>query len=218
MIGPNASAAYRTKREELLAAELELRHAVERVAEMRRQLPQDNFVGDYTFLDLDGAQVKLSELFTDPQRTLVVYHYMFGKAQTSACPMCSMWLDGFDAVAPHLERRLDFAVVAAATPDELKSIATKRGWKNMRLLSAGDSTFKRDFDSETEDGSQESAISVFRHGDGGNIVHTYTGHPQLSDEHWRGIDLLSPVWNVFDLTPEGRGDWFPSLDYDEASG
>ena len=25
---------------------------------------------------------------------------------------------------------------------------------------------------------------------------------------------LSPVWNIFDLTPEGRGDWNPKLEYD----
>ena len=31
---------------------------------------------------------------------------------------------------------------------------------------------------------------------------------------FRGIDLLSPVWNLLDLTPEGRGDWEPSLAYD----
>jgi predicted dithiol-disulfide oxidoreductase (DUF899 family) len=30
----------------------------------------------------------------------------------------------------------------------------------------------------------------------------------------RGLDLLSPVWNIFALTPEGRGDWNAKLDYD----
>ncbi len=29
----------------------------------------------------------------------------------------------------------------------------------------------------------------------------------------RGIDLLAPVWHLLDLTPRGRGDWYPSLDY-----
>ena len=31
----------------------------------------------------------------------------------------------------------------------------------------------------------------------------------MGDEKGRGLDLLSPVWHFFDLTPEGRGDWFP---------
>jgi predicted dithiol-disulfide oxidoreductase (DUF899 family) len=29
----------------------------------------------------------------------------------------------------------------------------------------------------------------------------------------RGIDLLSPVWHLLDLTPQGRRDWFAQLDY-----
>jgi predicted dithiol-disulfide oxidoreductase (DUF899 family) len=29
----------------------------------------------------------------------------------------------------------------------------------------------------------------------------------------RGIDLLCPVWNVLDLTPAGRGNWYAALDY-----
>jgi predicted dithiol-disulfide oxidoreductase (DUF899 family) len=29
----------------------------------------------------------------------------------------------------------------------------------------------------------------------------------------RGIDLLAPVWNFMDLTPQGRGEWYASLAY-----
>jgi predicted dithiol-disulfide oxidoreductase (DUF899 family) len=29
----------------------------------------------------------------------------------------------------------------------------------------------------------------------------------------RGIDLLAPIWHFLDLTPEGRGNWYTSLDY-----
>ena len=37
----------------------------------------------------------------------------------------------------------------------------------------------------------------------------------MTPEHFRGMDLLSPVWNFLDLTPAGRGDWFPGLSYGE---
>jgi predicted dithiol-disulfide oxidoreductase (DUF899 family) len=37
--------------------------------------------------------------FTAPDRPLILYHFMFGKRQVEPCPMCSMWIDGFDAVA-----------------------------------------------------------------------------------------------------------------------
>jgi predicted dithiol-disulfide oxidoreductase (DUF899 family) len=28
----------------------------------------------------------------------------------------------------------------------------------------------------------------------------------------RGIDQLTPVWNLFDLLPSGRGDWYPNYE------
>jgi hypothetical protein len=41
-----------------------------------------------------------------------------------------------------------------------------------------------------------------------------TSHPRLAgDTGERGVDLLSPVWHLPDLTPAGRGDWYASLDY-----
>jgi predicted dithiol-disulfide oxidoreductase (DUF899 family) len=33
------------------------------------------------------------------------------------------------------------------------------------------------------------------------------------DINERGIDLLSPIWGVLDLTQKGRGDWYAGLDY-----
>ena len=32
------------------------------------------------------------ELFTAPDRDLIIYHFMFGKAQTEPCPLCMMWI------------------------------------------------------------------------------------------------------------------------------
>ena len=44
---------------------------------------------------------------------------MYGKAQTSPCPMCTLWIDGFNGVAHHLAQNVDFVVVAAADPAAL---------------------------------------------------------------------------------------------------
>ena len=46
-------------------------------------------------------------------------------------------------------------------PASLRAHARSHGWHNLRLVSAGDSTFKYDFRSEDEEGHQDSAISVF---------------------------------------------------------
>ena len=132
--------------------------------------------------------------------------------------MCTMWIDGYDAVAPHVTQIVDFCVVAAAEPDALRSWADGRGWRHIRLLSAGDSSFKYDHGSEDPDGGQDSAISVFQLGDDGAVRHFYTGTPRMAEDIYeRGIDLLTPVWNLFDLTPAGRPDWYPSLSYDAAA-
>src|SRR5678815_2228238 len=94
----NESAEYIAKRDELRLAEIELMRQRERVAELRRQLPRGAVVQDYIFeegpksLDAGDAptrQVHLSELFTSPDRPVVIYHFMFGKKNTKPCPMCT---------------------------------------------------------------------------------------------------------------------------------
>src|SRR6478752_3231274 len=85
---PNESDEYLAKREELRLAEIELMRQRERVADLRRSLPPGAIVQDYTFdegpRNLDSGDspirnVRLSELFTGPNRSLIVYHFMYGK-------------------------------------------------------------------------------------------------------------------------------------------
>jgi predicted dithiol-disulfide oxidoreductase (DUF899 family) len=219
----NESTEYLAKREELRHAEIELMRQRERVAQLRRALPPGATIPDYEFLEgpasLDDGdepvrKTRLSELFTAPDRALVIYHFMFGKKQTTACPMCTAWIDAFNGVAHHLAQNVDFAVVAAADPSTLRAHARNRDWNKLRLLSAGESTFKYDLGSEDREGAQDSTVSVFTRGSEGVLRHFYSGHPWLADEiKERGIDELNPVWNILDLTPQGRGKFYASLDY-----
>ena len=219
----NESDDYLAKREELRLAELELMRQRERVADLRRRLPQGAAIQDYAFEEgppnLDAGDtptraVRLSELFTMPDRALVIYHLMYGKKQTKPCPMCTAWIDGFNGVAGHLAQNINFAIVAAADPQVLRAHARARGWKNLRLVSAGSSTFKYDLGSEDRDGKQDSEISVFTRASDGAVRHFYSAHPRMgSDVRERGIDLLSPIWNMLDLTPQGRGDFYTKLEY-----
>ena len=220
---PNESAEYLASREELRQAEIELMRQRERVAELRRRLPKGVTVQDYEFLEgpaslADGdepvTRVRLSDLFTAPDRSLVIYHLMFGKKQTKPCPMCTAWLDAFNGVAHHLAQNVDLAIVAAADPSPLRAHARNRGWDKLRLLSAGESTFKSDLGSEDRDGGQDSTISVFTRENDGTVRHFYSCHPWLdADIKERGIDELNPIWNILDLTPQGRGTFYTSLDY-----
>lgn len=217
------STDYTAARDRLQEAEITLMRHRERVAGLRRRLPAGPVVEDYAFLegptelaagDSPVREIRLSELFTGDDRSLVIYHLMYGKQKTTPCPMCTMWIDGLNGVVRHLARNVDFAVVAAAEPAALRAYARDRGWSNVRLLSAGKNTFKYDLNSEDTDGVQDSTVSVFTRDSDGAIRHHYTTHPRMSPElDQRGIDLLNPVWHVLDLTPQGRGEWYAGLDY-----
>ena len=219
----NESAEYLAKREQLRLAEIELMRQRERVAELRRHLPPGPALEDYKFIegpagldsgDTPARTVRLSELFTAVGRPLVIYHLMYGKRQTKPCPMCTAWIDGINGVAQHIAQKVDLAIVAAADPAALRAHARARGCNRLRLLSAGDSSFKYDFGSEDRQGNQDSTISVFTRDNQGAVRHFYTAHPWMSPEiKERGIDLMSPIWHILDLTPQGRGDWYTKLEY-----
>jgi predicted dithiol-disulfide oxidoreductase (DUF899 family) len=219
----NESAEYLAKREELRLAEIELRNQREKVAALRRQLPGGAILKDYEFVEgpasLDAGdaptrRVKLSELFTAPDRTLVIYQFMFGKKQKKPCPMCTAWLDSWNGVAHHLAQNIDVAVVAAADLPALRAHGRARGWNKLRLLSAAEGTFKYDLGSEDREGAQDSTISVLTRDGNGTLRHFYSVHPKLDDDtDTRGIDEYNPIWNILDLTPHGRREFDASLAY-----
>ena len=220
---PNESDDYLAKREELRLAEIELMRQRERVAELRRRLPPGAPVPDYVFeegpasLDAGDAparKVRLSELFVLPDRALVIYHLMYGKKQIKPCPMCTAWIDGFNGVAHHLAQNMNLAIVAAAETPALRAHARARGWKKLRLLSAGANTLKYDLGSENHEGLQDSTVSVFTRTADGAVRHFYSAHPRMAEDILeRGIDLLTPIWSILDLTPQGRGNWYTKLKY-----
>ena len=220
----NESSEYLAKREELRLAEIELMRQRERVAELRRNLPEGAVLRGLCNLkrvhasSTPGMRLRAPSASAnsspEPNRSLVIYHFMFGKKQTKACPMCTAWLDGANGVAHHLAQNLDFAVVAAADLPTLRAYARERGWDKLRLLSAANNTFKYDLGSEDREGNQDSTVSVFTRDAKGTVRHFYSAHPRMApDIQERGIDLLTPIWHFMDLTPQGRGSWYASLAY-----
>lgn len=207
---PNESPDYRAARDALLSAELALRAKVEEVAALRRTLPAGGAVTTaYRFEDTTGA-VGLADLFGDKD-TLALYSFMYAD---SPCPMCTSMLDGLNGQARHIGQQVAFAVVAAADPRTLADFAAGRGWTDLRLVSAAGTTYQRDYHGETADGGQVPMMNVFQRR-GARIDHFWGSEGFFADidGHPRHIDQLWPLWQVFDLTPGGRGtDWYPSLD------
>lgn len=207
---PNESAEYRAAREELTKAEHELTRAIEAVAAQRRALPEGGTVPrDYAFVDGPETTVRLSELF-GPHESLLLYSFMFGPNDDRPCPMCTSLIDGYDG-ASDLTERVAFAVVAAAPIARLEAYGRERSWTNVRLLSSAGTTYNRDYAGEDETGQQNSTMNVFTKRDG-TIRHFYGTEktPTADGEDDRHLDLTWSLWNLLDLTPEGRGTtWRP---------
>jgi predicted dithiol-disulfide oxidoreductase (DUF899 family) len=222
---PGESKAYRAARNGLLKAELELRRRMEAVAALRRKLPAGGPVPeDYEFeegaADIDDTEtvrrVRLSELF-QRDASLVVYSYMYGPAMAKACPMCTSMLDALDRTVPHAGQRINVVVVAKSPIQRIRAIARERGWRNLRLLSSAGNSYNRDYRGENEKGAQLPTLNVFTR-KGGRIHHAYCTEllfaPSDPGQNGRHVDVIWPLWNLFDYTPEGRGtDWYPKLAY-----
>jgi len=236
-----AAADYLAARRDLLAEEIELRRHMERVAEMRRALPQGPVLDqDYVFekVQVDGRSetVRLSELFTNGSDSLVVYCYMFPRhtADTRAgaetgelaslpvsqqpCPSCTGLLDQLDGAVPHFEAGGgNFAVAANAPPEHLAAVARDRGWRHLTLLSSLGNGFKKAFHAEDPDGQQEPMPLVFQRGAAGAIRLFWTSDLVWADsdpgQHHSASGTIEPFWNMFDLTPGGRPDFDEQLQY-----
>jgi len=238
---PGESASYRVARDRLLEQEIELRRAMESVAETRRHLPPGGLVPeDYVFEgagpDGGSAKVRLSELFASSKDSLVIYNFMFPrfpqdtrpglkggttarlKLEEGPCPSCTALLDQLDGATDHVGQRVNFVVIAKAPLPRLLAFAQERGWRRLRLLSAAGNNFKRDYHAETAEGFQLPMLNVFRR-DGGEIRHFWSSEmlnaPADPGQDPRHAGTIEPLWNIFDLTPEGPGsDWEEQLSYD----
>jgi len=218
---PNETREYREARNELLLSERELRRQIERVAAQRRALPLGGAAkDDYVFDEVVAGnlrQVKLSELF-GAHNTLGIYSFMYSPRDGARpCPMCTSMLDGLDGQVKHITQNTALAIVARAPIDRVMAFARERGWRDLRLVSSLNNTFNSDYFGETANGDQITMFNVFTRRDG-KVFHTWSSELRLlpadPGQDGRHIDSIWPLWNVLDMTPEGRGaNWRPKLEY-----
>jgi predicted dithiol-disulfide oxidoreductase (DUF899 family) len=216
---PNEGSDYREARDSLLKAEIELRQQIERVAAMRRGLPSGGTLKqDYEFDEIgpQGQQrkVRLSDLFEGSKDSLFIYSLMYGPKTEHPCVMCSSIVDGLNGNAWHIRDRINFVVVARSPIERIMEFAGPRGWNRVRLLSSANNTYNADYFGEDAAGDQYPMANVFVRNDG-SINHFWGTEMLYNDvdgQQPRHMDLMWPLWNVFDTTPEGRGThWYPSL-------
>jgi predicted dithiol-disulfide oxidoreductase (DUF899 family) len=240
IVFPGESSEYRAARNRLLEREIELRALMEDVAAARRQLPPGGVVPDNYIFEGAGANgaatdVRMSELFTPGRDSLAIYSFMYPRdpgddspgpatGQTALlplhegpCPSCTALIDQLDGAAEHASQRVNLAVVAKAPLPRILAFAEERRWRRLRFLSSAGNTYNRDYQAETSEGAQRPMLTVF-HRDGGAIRHFWSSElfyaPVDPGQDPRHVGTLEPLWNLFDLTPEGRPrDWCEQLSY-----
>ncbi|RVJ56763.1 DUF899 domain-containing protein [Sinorhizobium meliloti] len=233
---PNESSNYRNARDKLLQREAALRREMEAVAAEIRALPPGGVVPeDYEFDHIDGkgrpAKVRLSELFRPGTDVLILYHYMFPRhrgdkrpkpssgpmaelpIEDGPCPSCTALLDNWEGAVPHVEGLgANIAAVAKAPIEQVAAFAAHRGWRNLKLLSAANNSFKRDYHGEDAEGQQLPILTVFHKGADGLIRLSWASEllflPADPGQDPRHLGTVEPMWTLLDLTPGGR----PSTD------
>jgi predicted dithiol-disulfide oxidoreductase (DUF899 family) len=237
---PGESAEYRAARDRLLEQEIELRRMMEAVAAARRELPPGGVVPeDYVFqgtaADGTATDVRLSELFAPGKDSLMIYSFMFPRdpgddrpgpdsgptallpLAERPCPSCVALLDQLDGTIEHLSQHAAFVAVAKAPLPRILTFATERGWRRLRLLSSGANRYNHDYFGETAEGHQRPLLNVF-HRDGETIRHFWGSElfsaPTDPGQDPRHVGTIEPLFNLLDLTREGRpSDWDEQLSY-----
>jgi predicted dithiol-disulfide oxidoreductase (DUF899 family) len=133
------------------------------------------------------------------------------------CPSCTALLDQLEGAAEHVSQRVNLAVVGKAPLRRILAFAGERGWRRLRLLSSARTTYNRDYFAETAEGHQRPMLNVF-HRDGETIRHFWGPElfcaPTEPGQDPRHVGTIEPLWNLYDLTPAGRGtDWDEQLSY-----
>ncbi len=221
---PGESAEYRAARDRLLEQEIELRRAMEAVADARRGLPPGGVVPEDYVFDGEHGDVKLSELFAPDKDSLIIYSFMFPRdpgddrpgPRDGPCPSCVSFLDQLDGAAEHAAQNVNLAVVAKAPVGRVLAFARERGWRRLRLVSSANNSYNGDYHGETEQGAQRPILNVF-HRNSATIRHFWASElfyaPSEPGQDPRHVGTLEPLWNLFDLTPEGRPAWDEQLSY-----
>ena len=133
------------------------------------------------------------------------------------CVSCTSILDGLDGESEHVNQRVNFVVVAKSPIERIDTLAHERGWSGLRLLSSANNDYNRQYQGEDAKGNQLPSLNVFVKRNG-RIHHFYHSEllfaPSDRGQDGRHVDLIWPLWNLFDVTPDGRGtSWYPRLRY-----
>ncbi|HEY1794839.1 MAG TPA: thioredoxin family protein [Stellaceae bacterium] len=201
-----------TARKRLLEREKEFTKRRDELSAERRSLPWVRIDKPYEF-DSERGKLSLGDLFGSKSQ-LMVKHFMFGPEWSTGCIGCSLEIDHYDGVIPHLAQRdVAFVVVSRAPLEKLLAFKKRMGW-HIDWVSSFGSDFNYDFHvsftpEEVARGTgcynyvtrpiidELSGRSVFYKDEDGAIYHTYSSFGR------GGEDMLG-IYRLLDIVPKGR--------------
>ncbi len=214
---------WQTERDQLLEEEKELTRRGDDLARKRRELPWVPVEKDYRFETAGGTKA-LGDLF-DGRSQLLVYHFMFGPAWETGCPVCSSIADTLAPQVAHLQARDTTLLLASRAPlEKLLAFKERMGW-GIDWASSGGGDFNRDLgflytaeelkpflEGEIPATVQQNArmcgtdvVGYVSEGPGlsvyavsnGIVYRTYVTTA-------RGLELAMAYYGLLDRTPQGR--------------
>ena len=94
----------------------------------------------------------------------------------------------------------NIAAVAKAPIERVAAFAAHRGWRNLKLLSAANSSFKRDYHGEDDKGQQVPILTVFHKGPDGDAA----------ELGFRAVVRAIGAWTGSPASGHGRADVDPA--------
>jgi predicted dithiol-disulfide oxidoreductase (DUF899 family) len=186
-------------KEEMVAALTAVRDAQQRLDELRKQQPPEDF-SEHKLKSWDGGEVALAELFGE-KRDLLAVHNMGAR-----CPYCTMWADGFNGQLRHIADRTAFVVVSPDPIATQMEFAQSRGWR-FRMCSAEGTEFTKAAGYQDENGSPWPGVSAFKRDEDGKVW-------RVSHAPFGPGDEFNGAFHLFDLLDGGLGGWQAKLSYE----
>jgi predicted dithiol-disulfide oxidoreductase (DUF899 family) len=189
---PQSSAAVQQLENEIAAKKAELAQLI------AKQAPQ--LIQHYTFLDHQGKDCSLLELFGEKEELILVFYMGY------QCKYCTLWADGYNGLYDHLSDRTAFAVVSHETPAFQTALREERGWK-FPMYSRQHNQFAQDlgFTDPKDNDRPLPGMATFIQKDGQVYLHhrSYFGPGDNYCVHWDFLNRL----------PKGINEWVPEYHY-----
>jgi predicted dithiol-disulfide oxidoreductase (DUF899 family) len=167
--------------------------------------------------DSEKGPIRMSQLFEKGKDTLVLYSFMYGPKMAEPCPFVHFdprWDGRRGAAHPAAgEFRCDRKVAHRANPE----VCSRARLAEPSTALIGEQHVQprlpRRGGERRADAGAECVRATRR-----RIHHFYNTEllyaPSEKGQDGRHVDMIWPLWNVFDYAPDGRGsDWNPRLSY-----